>query len=828
MSVAILVSGILNTTYASDTIVFPIQEISKLECRFQDFDTLSSNCKTELPELKTKDYKKYAKKNQGYNDYTRIYTVLWGASYKYGWDQWNGGHQWVDIATAKGTPVYSMADGTVIVANTQMSWGKIISIEHTIDGKKIVSDYAHLSAIDVKKWQKVKAGDKIGEVWSTWNSTGNHLHFQIDFDAPFYPYYYDFGACPYSYYEITEKWVCFDELAAHTIDPLLFFETNGTILEKVSIPNTSATKTTSTKKKTITQTKKTTTVSVSEDEIFYTYVYKESSKGSIREVQKVFRSLGYYDGALTGNYLDIEEIIIDYQVDKWVVPSRDSDGAGYWGPKTRARTKIDYDSFLANGGKENGVVLAIQEDEQDIDQEIEQEIQEEEGEAELAVEQKPDRTLKSWIVTEKISREWLLTKEEREKKELDDFLEVYDIKIKELESLQSVGVGQQSRALLEVQNKRGSPFRGTTPGNITFELDQSIATLFPTEFFYFDNGEREIYIKWIKEWNTTIKVKLADRVVATTRVTVESASTAQAKKKLGIQRGKIFTESKIVVGEAKTGLVLLRDAYGKKMIDRPYEWKFAVNANVPVKYCIKKWDIEDIKTIFKKKCEPDQYRDTLVFDYDDTVDGILIFEYKLFEKDAELELVKIQDGTTKLYARDVQVKEPKGLEHDYAYYDEVVETLEKWVTDWVKRGYFLEDRKLTEYDANIWIKNTLTLMRQESSDEYSQWEITKSILEIGTNPWSTRKYITREEFLDMAVKHFVLDENMIGNVSIDYKDLDEKEDLKANIFFSEDNTWKDKFWENYFRPNEKITRWEWAYFLTQVLETNKTMFLASR
>jgi len=73
--------------------VYPLKEISKLECRFQDFKDLGSNCKESLPILKTKDYGKYAKQNGGYNKFTRLYTVLWGSSYKYGWDVGHGGHQ---------------------------------------------------------------------------------------------------------------------------------------------------------------------------------------------------------------------------------------------------------------------------------------------------------------------------------------------------------------------------------------------------------------------------------------------------------------------------------------------------------------------------------------------------------------------------------------------------------------------------------------------------------------------------------------------------------------------------------------------------------------
>jgi hypothetical protein len=71
---------------SNDDIVYPLKEISKLECRFEDFSKLSSNCKTTLPILKTGDYNKYATQNGGYNDFTRLYTVLWGSSYKYGWD----------------------------------------------------------------------------------------------------------------------------------------------------------------------------------------------------------------------------------------------------------------------------------------------------------------------------------------------------------------------------------------------------------------------------------------------------------------------------------------------------------------------------------------------------------------------------------------------------------------------------------------------------------------------------------------------------------------------------------------------------------------------
>ena len=196
ISLVTLISFIVTSSFtfsvdasSNNDIIYPIKQISKLKCRFEDFNTLSSDCKRDLPILKTKDYSKYVKQNWGYNEFTRIYTVLWWASYKYGWDVGQWGHSGTDIATAKWTPVYSIANWTVIVAKSDPSRGKIVSIKHIIKWKEITSNHAHLSKINVKKWQKVKVGLKIWEVGSTGNSTGNHLHFQIDLKYNFHPYY---------------------------------------------------------------------------------------------------------------------------------------------------------------------------------------------------------------------------------------------------------------------------------------------------------------------------------------------------------------------------------------------------------------------------------------------------------------------------------------------------------------------------------------------------------------------------------------------------------------------------------------------------------------
>ncbi|MBC9927276.1 M23 family metallopeptidase [Leucobacter sp. cx-169] len=83
----------------------------------------------------------------------------------------------MDIPAPSGTPVYAIAAGTVLASGWEEGGGgNLISIMHA-DGN--ASAYAHLSQMDVKPGQVVKAGQRIGLVGSTGNSSGPHLHFEI-------------------------------------------------------------------------------------------------------------------------------------------------------------------------------------------------------------------------------------------------------------------------------------------------------------------------------------------------------------------------------------------------------------------------------------------------------------------------------------------------------------------------------------------------------------------------------------------------------------------------------------------------------------------------
>ena len=85
-------------------------------------------------------------------------------------------HAGIDIAASMGSPIYSGFDGKVIYAGYDQWNGNYLKIQHE---NNIMTVYCHCEALNVKKGDMVKAGDKIASVGSTGSSTGPHLHFEL-------------------------------------------------------------------------------------------------------------------------------------------------------------------------------------------------------------------------------------------------------------------------------------------------------------------------------------------------------------------------------------------------------------------------------------------------------------------------------------------------------------------------------------------------------------------------------------------------------------------------------------------------------------------------
>ena len=84
-------------------------------------------------------------------------------------------HNGLDYAASLGTPVLAAHVGAVQTGSDPAGYGNYVRVV----GARMTTLYAHLSQITVTAGQRVQAGEQLGLVGSTGNSTGPHLHFGL-------------------------------------------------------------------------------------------------------------------------------------------------------------------------------------------------------------------------------------------------------------------------------------------------------------------------------------------------------------------------------------------------------------------------------------------------------------------------------------------------------------------------------------------------------------------------------------------------------------------------------------------------------------------------
>jgi len=85
-------------------------------------------------------------------------------------------HEGIDFIAPKGTPIFASADGVIKSARHSDSFGQVVEIDH---GYGLVTLYAHMSKIKVRRGQKVVRGEVIGLTGNTGLSAGPHLHYEV-------------------------------------------------------------------------------------------------------------------------------------------------------------------------------------------------------------------------------------------------------------------------------------------------------------------------------------------------------------------------------------------------------------------------------------------------------------------------------------------------------------------------------------------------------------------------------------------------------------------------------------------------------------------------
>ncbi|MBA4856681.1 peptidoglycan DD-metalloendopeptidase family protein [Nocardia farcinica] len=90
--------------------------------------------------------------------------------------RWGVQHLGIDVAAPIGTPIYAVADGTVIEAGPASGFGMWVRLLHD-DGT--VTVYGHIDTATVSAGERVLAGDQIATVGNRGFSTGPHVHFEV-------------------------------------------------------------------------------------------------------------------------------------------------------------------------------------------------------------------------------------------------------------------------------------------------------------------------------------------------------------------------------------------------------------------------------------------------------------------------------------------------------------------------------------------------------------------------------------------------------------------------------------------------------------------------
>jgi murein DD-endopeptidase MepM/ murein hydrolase activator NlpD len=115
----------------------------------------------------------------------------------------SGFHTGIDIARPQGTPIRAAGPGIAYPFSDTERYGNHVIIQ--MQGG-LSTLYGHMVRMNVAWGQRVQAGDLIGWVGSTGNSTGPHLHFEVRYaGVAFDPMTYLDGS-PADPYPLPEGW----------------------------------------------------------------------------------------------------------------------------------------------------------------------------------------------------------------------------------------------------------------------------------------------------------------------------------------------------------------------------------------------------------------------------------------------------------------------------------------------------------------------------------------------------------------------------------------------------------------------------------------------
>lgn len=89
-------------------------------------------------------------------------------------------HEGIDLRAPLRTAIHATGPGVVAFAGAKGRYGRLVEIDH---GMGVMTRYAHLAAIHVKKGQRIAEGARIGLLGNSGRTTGPHLHYEVVVDG---------------------------------------------------------------------------------------------------------------------------------------------------------------------------------------------------------------------------------------------------------------------------------------------------------------------------------------------------------------------------------------------------------------------------------------------------------------------------------------------------------------------------------------------------------------------------------------------------------------------------------------------------------------------
>ena len=90
--------------------------------------------------------------------------------------RWGRIHEGIDFAAPMGSPIKAVSSGRVVYSGWASGYGYVVIVEHQ---KGLRTLYAHNSKLLVRVGESVGRGEVIARSGNTGNSTGPHLHFEV-------------------------------------------------------------------------------------------------------------------------------------------------------------------------------------------------------------------------------------------------------------------------------------------------------------------------------------------------------------------------------------------------------------------------------------------------------------------------------------------------------------------------------------------------------------------------------------------------------------------------------------------------------------------------